>query len=145
MTTADLPDPAGLEPIETRFWTPDGAVPVEADAVIRGSPITAAKFQEHSMRQARKHSYQGANMFSISVDLVLPDWPVERILRDPLSTYPRWARCPVRALLDAGFVLLATNRRPHADIVFPAPDILWAETLERLFKPTEASNDLRRR
>ena len=140
-----LPDPSSLEPIENHFWTPDGTPPEEAIAVVRGSPITAIKFFDHALRQARRYSHRGENMASLSVNLVLPDWPEERILDERLPTYPRWARCPVDVLLAADFSLLATGSRPHADVLFPTLGILWAEKLEELFGTSEQRNTFQRR
>jgi integrase len=111
-----------------------------------GRPLRpTSKFFDHAVRQARRYSYRGQNMGSLSVNLVLPDWPEERILEERLPTYARWARCPVDALAAAGFGLLATGRRPHADVVFPAIAILWAEKLEAIFKTTEQKNEFQRR
>lgn len=138
-----LPDPALLAPIEAKFWTPGGAVPLEAKVVVRGSPITAEKFVAHAVRQAREHSFRGGNMASVSVDLVLPDWPVERILRHQLATYPRYATCEVQVLFTAGFEILATGKRPHADVVLPALGIVEARRFAALFVPNEARNPSR--
>jgi hypothetical protein len=140
-----LPDPSTLEPIENHLWTPEGAPPEEAIAVVRGSPITATKFFEHALRQARRYSYRGGNMASLSVNLVLPDWPEERILEERLPTYPRWAQCRTDALAAADFTLLATGSRPHADVLFPTLGILLAERLEALFRLSEQRNAFQRR
>jgi hypothetical protein len=140
-----LPDPSGLEPIEGHLWSPGGVVPYETTEIIRGSPLTAAKFLEHAVRQARRYSYAGQNMVSVSVNLVLPDWPAERILEERLSTYPRWGRSSVSVLTEAGFTFLATGERPHADLVFPDLGILWAEKLAALFGPSEQKNEFLRR
>jgi hypothetical protein len=87
--TDHLPDPTSLAPIEAEFWTPEGRVPNESDFVVRGSPVTAEKLWTHALRQAREYSYRGENMASVSVDLVLPDWSLERILSTQLATYSR--------------------------------------------------------
>jgi hypothetical protein len=84
-------------------------------------------------------------MASLSVNLVLPDWPEERILEERLATYPRWARCPVDSLAAADLTLLATGSRPHADVLFPTLSILWAEKLEAMFRPSEQRNAFQRR
>src|SRR5205809_555983 len=60
---------------------------------------------------------RGRNMASVSVDLVLPDWPLERILSHQLATYRRYATCEVGTLVSSGFEVLATGDRPHADVV----------------------------
>lgn len=140
-----LPDPALLDPIEGEFWTPGGAVPLDATLAMRGSPIRGEKFLDHALRKARERSLRGANMASVSVDLVLPDWPVERILARQLRYYPRYATAEVATLIDEGFEVLATGKRPHADLVLPALGIVEADRLAELFRPTEAKNEYRAR
>jgi hypothetical protein len=82
---------------------------------------------------------------SVSVDLVLSEWPLERILSAQLATYSRYATCPVAALVEAGFELLATGALPQADIVFPAVDSLWAERLAVLLAGSEQRNPYKSR
>jgi len=84
-------------------------------------------------------------MASVSVDLVLPEWPLERILAAQLATCTRYATCPVRTLVEAGFVLLATGAIPHADVVFPAVDSLWAERLAALLAGSQERNPYKSR
>ena len=136
----DLPNPALLVPIESEFWIDDGLVPPKATAVVRGAPISGAKFLAHALRQAREYSLRGKNMAAISVDLVVPPWPLDRILAEQLATYSRYATCPVAHLLDNGFEVLATGAPPHADLVLPALGIMEAEHLARLFAPNEEAN-----
>ena len=143
MQRPELPDPSLLGPIEEAFWTPGGAVPLGATAAVRGSPIRGEKFFEHALRQAREYSLRGTNMGSVSVDLVLPDWPLERILTRQLRYYPRYATVPVATLIKNRFEILATGRRPHADVVLPTLGIVEAERLAELLRPTEARNDHR--
>jgi len=139
----ELPDPAVLDPIEDKFWTPGGTAPLDAALVVRGSPIRGERFLEHAIRQAREYSLRGANMASISVDLVLPGWPLERILARQLRNYSRFATCEVTALIDESFAVLATGKRPHADVVLPVLGIVEAERLAELFRLTEARNEYR--
>jgi hypothetical protein len=141
----ELPDPAVLAPIEDTFWTPDGHVPSEAEVVVRGSPITAEKLWTHAARQAREYSYRREHMASVSVDIVLPGWPLERILVSQLGTYSRYATCPVAALAEAGFEVLATGAVPHADVVFLAVDSLWAERFAALLAGSEQRNPYKSR
>lgn len=141
----ELPDPAALTAIEDTFWTADGQVPSEAEVVVRGSPITPEKLWTHAIRQAREYSYRGERMASVSVDTVLPGWPLDRILAAQLATYTRYATCPVQALVEAGFGLLATGAMPHADVVFPAVDSLWAERLAALLAGSEERNPYKSR
>jgi len=135
-----LPDPSLLAPIEAQFWTPHGVTPPEASAVVRGSPISGGKFLEHATRQAREYSLRGRNMASLSVDLVLLDWPLGRILREQLSTYRRFAAVPLGVLIAEGFEILATGARPHADVVLPGLDIVEADRLAAIFAPHEERN-----
>ena len=143
--TVELPEPALLTAIEGSFWTPDGEMPSEAEIVVRGSPITAEKLWTHAIRQAREYSYRGEHMASVSVDIVLPGWPLDGILAVQLETYTRYATCPVQALVEAGFGLLATGAIPHADVVFPAVDSLWAERLAALLAGSEQRNPYKAR
>jgi hypothetical protein len=141
----ELPDPAALTPIERSLWTADGRSPPEAALVVRGSPITAEKLWTHAVRQAREYSYRGEHMASVSVDVVLLDWPLERILAAQLATYSRYAICPVAVLVEAGFEILATGSIPHADVVFPAVDSLWAERLAAILAGSEQRNPYKSR
>ena len=140
-----LPDPAGLTPIETEFWTPGGRVPNESELVVRGSPVTAEKLWSHALRQAREYSYRGQHLASVSVDLVLPDWSLERILSTQLATYSRFATCSVADLVEAGFSVLATGAVPHADIVLPAVDSLWTERLAEVLAVSDQRNPFKSR
>jgi hypothetical protein len=135
-----LPDPADLTPIELEFWTPQGRPPADASVVVRGAPITAAKFLEHATRQAREYSLRGANMASLSIDLVLPEWPLDRILTEQLATYRRYAATAVATLTEEGFEVLATGQRPHGDVVLPSLSIVEAQRLAELFAPYEQRN-----
>jgi hypothetical protein len=140
-----LPDPRLLAPIENEMWTEAGAMPPDASAVVRGAPINPDKFFAHALRQAREYSLRGGNMASLSVDLILPEWPLERILAQQLATYSRYAVCSVNDLQKAGFEVLATGRLPHADVVLPSLSIVEAERLSDLFAPHEARNPYKQR
>ncbi len=137
---APLPDPELLIPVESELWTETGAVPDAASVVVRGGPITPDKLFAHAARQAREYSLGGHNMASVSVDLVLPDWPLERILAGQLATYSRFATCTVAALVDAGFDVLATGCAPHADVVLSALTIVEATRLSDLLAEDERRN-----
>lgn len=136
----DLPDTASLASIEDDYWTDGGLVPPEATVAVRGAPITGEKFLANALRQAREYSLRGKNMPSISIDLVLPSWPLDRILAGQLATYSRYATCPVSRLIEHGFQVFATGAPPHADIVLPALGIVEAEKLAALFRPHEEPN-----
>ena len=140
-----LPDPSLLSRIEGLLWNDSGAIPPEASLAVRGAPISADKFLSHAARQAREYSLRGHNMVSVSADLVLPDWPLERILANQLSTFSRFATCLAEDLVRAGFELLATGQRPHIDIVLRALDIVEAARLSEMFAPSEQRNPHKRR
>lgn len=140
VNSLDLPDPESLVPIEDEFWTYDGLVPPDATFVVRGAPITGEKFLSHALRQAREYSLRGRNMASISTDLVVPAWPLDRTLAGQLATYTRYATCAVVHLVRDGFEVFATGTPPHADIVLPVLGIVDAERLARLFAPNEELN-----
>jgi hypothetical protein len=137
MNVASLPDPAALAAIESEFWTSDGVVPTDAELVVRGSPITPEKLLAHALRQAREYSLRGANMFSVSADVVMESWPLDRILGEQLATYSRNATVGIPELRAAGFELVATGHSPHIDVVLPGPDTLWTEKLAELLRPSE--------
>jgi hypothetical protein len=140
-----LPDPTHLIRIEQHFWTIDGSVPASANVVVRGAPITGEKFLAHAARQSREYSLSGRNMASVSVDLVMADWPLNRILSEQLLTYSRYATCSLADLVDARFKVLATGRAPHADVVLPALGIVEAERLASMFALTETRNPYKQR
>ena len=84
-------------------------------------------------------------MASLSVDLVLPGWPLDKILAGQLATYTRYATRPVADLRRAGFEVLATGRAPHADVVLPSLTIVEAERLSELFASHEDRNPYKQR
>ena len=102
---------------------------------MRGSPGEAEKLLAHADRQAREFSLRGLNMASISVDLILPDWPIQRVLQERMVTRGRYSTCAVGEIEAAGFEVLATIARPHADVVLPELSIVWAECLAGLLLP----------
>jgi hypothetical protein len=62
-----------------------------------------------------------------------------------LRYYPRYATAEVATLIDEGFEVLATGKRPHADLVLPALGIVEADRLAERFRATEAKNEYRAR
>ena len=145
MIELPLPDPRLLDRIEDEFWTAGGRLPTETRVLVRGSPAEAEKLLAHADRQAREFSLRGENMASISVDLLLDDWPIQRVLEVRMVTRSRYSTCLVGDIEAAGFEVLATIARPHADVVFPELSILWAERLAGLLLPVEVPNPYKRR
>jgi hypothetical protein len=84
-------------------------------------------------------------MTSLSVDLVLPGWPLDKILAGQLATHTRYATCSVANLRQAGFEVLATGRAPHADVVLPSLTILESDRLSQLFTEHEERNPYKQR
>ena len=145
MNVASVPDPAALAAIESEFWTSDGEIPADAELVVRGPPIVSEKLLADALRQAREYSFRGANMFSVSADVVMESWPLDRILGEQLATYSRYATVGIPARRAAGFELVATGHPPHVDVVLPGPDTLWTEKLAELLRPSEQRNPFKSR
>jgi len=127
-----MTDPSQLAPIEPHLREEDR--PDDSILVVRAGPLTAVKFLEHALRQQRDYTHRGAPMASISVAATVAGWTLERILRERLRSRPTYATSSVGTVLDAGYELLATHRRPHYDIVLPSATIESASTLLSLFR-----------
>lgn len=105
------------EPIEAHLRLSE-AQPAAAHLLLRGSPLTAEKFDEHAARTARAYTYLGEPCFGISVDLSTGDDDTIRLLRGRrLSTRRRVARILVNDARNHGFVLLPTFSAPHYTVV----------------------------
>ncbi len=133
----------GLEPIEAHLR--DEAPPADAVVVIRGGPLSVEKLVEHAVRQAREFSCAGAPMYSVSVDATVDSWTLDAILRDRLWSRSTYAACPATVLHDAGYVLLATHRSPHYDIVVADGEPGTAAILLGVFGAVEVNPFKRRR
>jgi hypothetical protein len=134
---------AGLEPIETHVRDEDP--PAGAVLVVRGGPLSVERLVEHARRQAREFSYQGAPMFSVSVDATVGAWTLEKILRDRLWSRSTYAACPVAQLRAAGYELLATHGAPHYDVIVADAEPTTAATLLAVFGTAEVNPFKRRR
>jgi hypothetical protein len=64
-----------IEPLIRTEEPPDSTV-----VVVRAGPLTAEKIVEHAERQMAVFSYNDAPMASISVDLCVDGWQIERVL-----------------------------------------------------------------
>jgi hypothetical protein len=100
-----------------------------------GDPLetgtTIAKIVEHAARQEAVYSYRGEPMVAISVDLTIPGWSVERILRERIWSRSRYATTTAGALRSAGYELVPTSRTPHYSIVLPEASEVAAVDLSR--------------
>jgi hypothetical protein len=80
-------------------------------------------------------------MASLSVDLVLPGWPLDKILAGQLATYTRYATRPVADRLRGA----CHGPSTHADVVLPSLTIVEAERLSELFASHEDRNPYKQR
>jgi hypothetical protein len=110
--------------------------PDDTVVVVRAGPLTPEKIVEHAVRQMAVFSYRGAPMASISVDLCIAGWKLERVLEERMWSRSRYAVTTVGALRIAEYELVPTNAAPHYDIVLPGASIEAAEELLALFGPT---------
>jgi hypothetical protein len=138
-----VPSGEGLEPIEAHLREEEA--PAAAVLVIRGGPLTVEKLVEHAARQAREFSYGGVPMCSVSVDVTVGGWTLDAILRDRLWSRSSYAACSVGVLSGAGYVLLATHRVPHYDVVLADAETETAATLLAVFGAAEVNPFKRRR
>lgn len=87
-------------------------LPAEVTVVVRGGRDTADKLLSHALRTARAWSLDGDPLHGISVFAVL-DLPLDVLLRERFATFRTVYLPTVASLLDGGFELLPTGRRPH--------------------------------
>lgn len=74
------------------------------------------------------------DVFGVSIFGVLPDFSQESLLSTVLGTYAVVHRVTVNDLLNQGFEILPTFRRPHFTVRVPRPDD--TQILLRLFRDT---------
>jgi hypothetical protein len=126
--------PKVTQPIEPFIRTEES--PDDTVVVVRAGPLTAEKIVEHAERQMAVFSYRGAPMASISVDLCIGAWKLERVLAERMWSRSRYAVTTVGALRMAKYELVPTNAAPHYDIVLRATTMVVAEELLAFFGPT---------
>lgn len=104
--------------------------PADTHLLLRGSPLTVAKFAEHAARTARAYTYRGHACMGISVELATSPEETTRLLQGRrLSTRRRVARIRVSAARALGFVLLPTFAAPHYTVIL---DLSPSATVEAL-------------
>ena len=117
------------EPIEGYVRTGE-TPPAGTHLLLRGSPLTVAKFAEHAARTARAYTYGGATCVGVSVDLATSAEEAARLLQGRrLSTRRRVGRIRVNDARAMGFVLLPTFASPHYTVVL---DLTPSATVEAL-------------
>jgi hypothetical protein len=84
-------------------------------------------------------------MFSVSADVTIGHWTLERILRARMWSRSTYATTTPRALRIAGYLLLPTFAVPHCDIVLPAATPAAARDLLAQFGPALDNPYKRRR
>ncbi len=98
--------------IEQRPLLRSEQLPATSTVVVRGGRDTADKLLSHAQRTARAWSLDGQPLLGISVFAVL-GVGLEVLLRERFATFRTVYLPTVQTLVDAGFELLPTGRRPH--------------------------------
>ena len=94
----------------------DEAPPADAVVILRGGPDTAEKLAGHAMRTNAAYCLDGEPVWGVSVFAALDDVgpaSLDALLAHRLVSYRLVHMPTVGALVDAGFDLLPTFRRPH--------------------------------
>lgn len=112
--------------------------------VVRGGPVTAEKFLEHAVRQAREFTCRGVPMHSISVNLTVEGWDLDALLAGPMASRSTYATATVGAVRAAGFELMPTFAAPHYDLLLPGGQYPDAERARAVFSDPEP-NPFKRR
>ena len=107
--------------IEQRHRLRDEPLPDDATLVVRGGRDTADKLHNHAQRTARAWSLDGQPLLGISVFAVL-DGSLDALLRERFATFRTVYLPTVQGLVQAGFDLLATGRRPHFTVQLKTAD-----------------------
>ena len=96
------------------------APPPDAVVVLRGGPDTLAKLAGHARRTNAAYCLDGEPVWGVSVFAALDEvgpTSLDRLLADRLVSY-RLVHLPtVGSLVEAGFELLPTFRRPHFTLI----------------------------
>jgi hypothetical protein len=120
------------EPIEPHVRAGE-APPAGTHLLLRGSPLTVAKFTERAARTARAYTYRDRPCLGISVELSRGAADTARLLQGRrLSTRWRVARVPVENAVAEGFVLLPTFGTPHYTVVMELAPTATIEALVAL-------------
>lgn len=104
-----------MEAIER--YVRDEELPASAVLVVRGGPITTEKLVRAAKREQAVYTWRGRPLACVSVDAVIGEWSLERILADHLATRTTYATTTVGDVIEAGLALLPTFGVPHYDVV----------------------------
>lgn len=68
-------------------------------------------------REQTVYTWREQPLACVSVEAVTPDWPIDRVLSEHLTTRTTYATTTVAEVVEAGLVLLPTFAVPHYDVV----------------------------
>jgi hypothetical protein len=104
---------------DLRLHLRNESLPAAASILVRGGPDTISLIRSHARRTNRLYCLDGSPLWGVSafgaLDEVGPA-SLEGLLATRLVTYEQVHTPVAQALLDAGFVLLDSFRRPHFTI-----------------------------
>jgi hypothetical protein len=107
---------ADAEREELRQYLRDEALPPLAAVIIRGGPDTLSLIRSHARRTHRLYCLDGDPLWGVSafgaLDATGPA-SSEGLLAGRLVTYEQVHTATIQVLVDAGFGLFASFRRPH--------------------------------
>lgn len=104
-----------MEPIEPYVRVEE--LPAPSVLVVRGGPITAEKLLEAARREQAVYTWQGVPLACVSVEAVMGEWTLERVLAEHLATRTTYATTTAGQVVNARLVLLPTFAAPHYDVV----------------------------
>jgi hypothetical protein len=123
--------------IEQRPLLRKEQLPGTSTVVVRGGRDTADKLLSHAQRTARAWSLDGQPLLGISVFAAL-DVDLEVLLRERFATFRTVYLPTVQTLVEAGFELLPTGRRPHFTVrLFTADEQERARLLAAVGSPRD--------
>lgn len=126
--------PAMLTPIEPHVRTV--IVATDDNVVVRGWPLTVDGLLRNADATRSRYSLGGKPLVAVSVVVAERAWSLDGVLSGPrLRTRTRYAVAPVRAVLEAGFQMLATFAEPHWSVVLPAYTSADAQALLSVLGP----------
>lgn len=116
--------------IEQRWRLRDEEPLARTTLLIRGGRDTPDKLRSHVQRTARAWSLDGVPLWGVSVFAVLHE-PLGDLLRRRFATFRTLYLPTVADLVDHGFELLPTGRRPHFTVRLQRED---DQELEKLLE-----------
>jgi hypothetical protein len=107
-----------LEPIENHSRVGELVDP-NAQLVVRGWPLTVDGLKRNALATSERYTYRGAPLVAVSAELTMPGFGLGQILAGRrLRTRSSYATVTARAVLAAGFGLLASFDAPHHSVMW---------------------------